>query len=138
MPVAHFAHEDAPAFLQYFRINDSWLFSKTSDLMLAAYNCLCRFAVAIGTQRRRFSGHTQFRLPSLCHLEQRSRRPLWCGRDSRSQYGVNRLKDFPAYICNGTKGVSLGRKHRDTSVTVCSQGIKNVRRNKLDTKPIRA
>src|SRR5580700_7170796 len=84
MPVAHFAHEDAPAFLQYFRIDDSWLFSKISDLILAPQNRLGCFAVAIGTQRRRFPGHTQFRRPSLCPLEQPSRGPLWCRQDSRS------------------------------------------------------
>src|ERR1700722_5966773 len=107
MPVAHFAHEDAPALPQYFRIDDSWLFSKISDLILSTQDCLCGFAVAIRTERRRFPGDTQVHRPSLRSLQQRCGSPPWCGQDSRSQYLVNRLKKFPAHICDGTKGVSL-------------------------------
>jgi hypothetical protein len=49
VPVARFAHQDAPGFLQYFRLNDSRPVSKISDLAFAPKNCLYCFAVAIRT-----------------------------------------------------------------------------------------
>src|SRR5437016_6449467 len=107
MAVARFAHKDAPAFLQYFRINHSWLLSKIGNLIFTLPNCFYCFAVAIRTQRGRSPGDTQFHGSSLSPLEQRSWGPLWCGQDSLSKYAVNRLKKFPGYICDGTEGVSF-------------------------------
>src|SRR5207302_2291047 len=117
MPVAHFAHEDAPAFFQYFRINDSRSVPKISNLMFTTQNRSGCFAVTIRAQRGRFPGNTQFQGSSLSRLEQRSRSPLWCGQDPLSYCAVNRLKNFPAYIGDGIKSVNLRRKHWNTSLT---------------------
>jgi hypothetical protein len=48
MPLAGLPHEDAPAFFQYLRVNDSGIISKIRDTNLTFEDCLHCFMVAVG------------------------------------------------------------------------------------------
>ena len=49
MPLADLPHEDAPAFFQYLRFNDSRIVSKICDINLAFEDCFHCFTVTVGT-----------------------------------------------------------------------------------------
>jgi hypothetical protein len=48
MPLAGFTHEDAPAFFQYLRADDSGIVSKIRYTNLTFEDCLDCFMVAVG------------------------------------------------------------------------------------------
>jgi hypothetical protein len=48
MPLAGLPHEDAPAFFEYLRINDSRIVPKIRDTNLTFEDCLHCFTVAVG------------------------------------------------------------------------------------------
>jgi hypothetical protein len=48
MPLAGLPHEDAPAFFQYLRVDDSRIVSKIRDTNLTFKDCLYSFMITVG------------------------------------------------------------------------------------------